>query len=115
MMKEQFMKLKVGDKVRYGDHEFHVYMIETALNEERIATGTWKVYNNQFQSIEITDEIVPNLMLVSEPAAKHMTRVELVVSGIDPDTKGWEFMEQAIEEAIESYGGEVTEYNVVNQ
>lgn len=115
MNKEEFMKLKVGDKLRYGDHEFHVHMIEIALDEEQGATGTWKVYNTQFQSIEITDGIVDKLVLVSEPAAKHMIRVELVISGIDPESNGWEFMEQAIEEAIESYGGEVTEYNVVNQ
>ncbi len=43
------------------------------------------------------------------------TRITLVISGIDPETKGWEFMEQTIEDAIESYGGEVVEYECFPQ
>ncbi len=115
MNKAEFMKLKAGDKLRYGDYEFHVHMIETAYDSESGTTGTYTVFNNQFQSIKLIDVIVDKLVLVSEPKAKHMIRIDLVISGIDPDSHGWEFMEQAIEEAIESYGGQVTEYNVVNQ
>lgn len=115
MNKAEFMKLKHGDKLRYGDKEFHVYIIEKAFDEELRETGTYTVYNNQGQSIKLIDDIVSRLVLVSEPVAKHMIRIDLVISGIDPDSHGWEFMEQAIEEAVESYGGQVTEYNVVNQ
>lgn len=134
MTPEEFIHLKPGDKLRYGDKEFHVYLIEKAVWPESGVEGTSKVLNNKFQSIRLGDKIVERLVLVSEPypgdldikrgqeeegalpvAAKHMIRIDLVISGIDPDSHGWEFMEQTIEEAIESYGGQVTEYNVVNQ
>lgn len=111
MNKADFMKLKPGDKLRYNDQEFHIQFTETAVDPEFEVSGVHKVYNERGQSIELTDGIVEHTFLVSEPAAKHMIRIDLVISGIDPDSNGWEFMEQAIEEAIESYGGEVTEYN----
>ncbi len=114
MTPEEFMKLKPGDKLRYNAMEFHVQFIEKAFYPEFEASGTYTVFNPSHQSIKVIDDIVENIFLVSEPAAKHMVRLDIVVSGIDPETKGWEFMEQEIEEAIESYGGEVTEYNVVN-
>jgi hypothetical protein len=116
MKKEQFMKLKAGDKLRYGDHEFHVYMIETShVDVESGEARVWKVYNNQYQSIEIGDDIVEHIVLVSEPTAKHMVRVELVISGIDVKTKGWGFMEDMIETVVENYGGEITEFHVQGQ
>lgn len=112
MNKAAFMKLKPGDKLRYGDQEFHIQFIVQEFYPGLDRRGTYTVFNNQGQSVKLIDDIVSRLVLVSEPKAKHMIRIDLVISGIDPDSNGWEFMEQGIEEAIEEYGGEVTEYNV---
>ena len=115
MTPEEFIKLKSGDKLRYNDQEFHIQFIEKAVWPESGVEGTSVVFNNQGQSIRLGDKIIDKLVLVSEPAAKHMVRIELVISGIDPNSSGFGFMEEAVESAIEDYGGEVTEYNVVNQ
>ncbi len=112
MNKEEFMKLKPGDKLRYNDQEFHIQFTETAVDPEFEVSGVHKVYNERGQSIELTDGIVENIFLVSEPAAANMVRIDLVISGIDVKTKGWGFMEDAIETVVEGYGGEITEFNV---
>ena len=39
-----------------------------------------------------------------------MTRIDLVIIGVDRETKGWEFMMEAIESVIENYGGIVVEF-----
>ncbi len=112
MTPEEFMKLKPGDKVRYGDQEFHIQFIEQGFDSDLEVSGTHTVFNNRGQSIKVIDDIVEHILLVSEPKAKHMIRIDLVISGIDVKTKGWGFMEDAIESAVESYGGEITEFNV---
>lgn len=135
MNEEQFRKLKPGDRVRWRRFIFTIAMIE------KDEAGTRVIIDKNFAPIKVDDHFVKDLEVVAigevmdngdvidpatgeityeemrqvEPKAKHMIRIDLVISGIDPETKGWEFMEQTIEEAIEQYGGEVTEYNVINQ
>lgn len=131
MNEEQFRKLKPGDRVCWKQVIFTIAMIE------KDEAGTRVIIDRNFAQIKVGDRFVKDLRVVSigetmedgcvidpatgeitfeevrqpEPAAKHMTRVELVISGVDPETKGWTFMMERIEEIIEEYGGEVTEYD----
>ena len=103
-----FRHLKQGDRLLHNGEYTHVstwlepgYVVELTNGTNLGLDDSW------LKDVQIINVAAPT----PEPAAANMVRIEVVISGIDINSKAWGFMEEAINDAIGSYGGEVTDWN----
>lgn len=112
MTPEEFRKLKQGDIVQWHNHVAEVSYVETQWNYEAKEQYTWQAHLDNGSTIRETDRHVDEIRIIRRPNPSGGTRVELVIHDIDSKSRGWTMMLEAIESAIEHYGGTVTEVNV---
>ena len=113
MKPEQFMKLKKGDVLSYGGEEFVIDSIEESWRGDLGFEAPHTLTNDFGQTIKISDPWLDEVLILSaaylDPKVTYLRRLEYVVAGIDEGIKAWEFIDEAVEELIEQYGGYIVE------
>ncbi len=107
MNTQEFENLQSGDRLLHNGEYTHVNMWIAPGYSVSLTNGTEMTLDDDW----LKDVQVINVAATApQPAAANMVRIEVVISGVDINSKAWSFMEEAINDAIEQYGGEITEW-----
>jgi hypothetical protein len=115
--KEEYWRLEKGDVIQYHGRNYVVTDIEYVWQPESGNRNAvpYTVTLDTGHNLKPFDATVPAIQIVrmkNPLPARHVNRLEIVITGIDHDSKKWMFLEEAISSAIVDYGGDVTEWNV---
>lgn len=102
--------VKLNDDRNWSDtqiEEVYEELSEAGVNEDDLETYLQDILNNVVMRSDIGILVRQDPTAVLPPL--HLKRFEVVVAGIAEDRRAWDFIPDAIEELIESYGGRIVE------
>lgn len=112
MNREQFMKLQKGDVLFYNGDDFLIDSVELTWYNDEEVEAPHTLTNSVGQTIKIGDPWLDEVQITSAAYQNkdlYLKRLEYVVAGIDEGIKAWDFIDEAVEELIEQYGGYIVE------
>ncbi len=113
MKREQFLLLQKEDILSYLGVEFEVAFVDSSFDREMGIHGAYRVEDDAGASFAITDNWLDDVEVVHmthyDMHPPYLKRLEYIVLGIDADVKAWDFIEEAIHDVIESYGGRIVD------